>query len=206
MSDLDDSFTKLLGRQPSDTERQHLYRVREALGLKNNDALWLILMALQHYDTMYSAIPASIKDAAQKAAGSAAAQAQAEVNKAVAALVPTVEAAISKAASVAVSRVQLGNSMWTLWLGMVSLAFMLGLGWVLGAHIFTSAATGHITWSQFFAQSGWGIGIGTAVPGLLLIFMLSPRNDGTEWWHWLAGLLGLGGCVLLALGFAGYFA
>ena len=39
MSDLDDSFAKLLGRQPSDAERQNLYRVRDALGLKNNDAL-----------------------------------------------------------------------------------------------------------------------------------------------------------------------
>ena len=205
MSDLDDSFAKLLGRQPSDTERQQLYKVRDALGLKNNDALWLVLMALQHYDTLYAGIPASIKDAAQKAAGSAAVQAQAEVNKAVAALVPTVEAAVSKAASATVARIRLGNSMWSLWLGMLSLAFMMGLGWVLGAHIYTSAATGHITWSQFFAQSGWGIGIGTAVPGLLLIWGLSLHNDNTEWWQWIAGLLGLGGCILLALKFVGVF-
>jgi hypothetical protein len=41
MSELDDSFAKLLGRQPSDAERQQLYTVRDALGLKNNDALWL---------------------------------------------------------------------------------------------------------------------------------------------------------------------
>ena len=53
MSDLDDSFAKLLGRQPSDAERQSLYRVRDALGLKNNDALWLVLMALQHYQGQY---------------------------------------------------------------------------------------------------------------------------------------------------------
>ena len=205
MSDLDDSFAKLLGRQPSDTERQQLYKVRDALGLKNNDALWLVLMALQHYDTLYAGIPASIKDAAQKAAGSAAVQAQAEVNKAVAALVPTVEAAVSKAASATVARIRLGNSMWSLWLGMLSLAFMMGLGWVLGAHIYTSAATGHMRWSQFFAQSGWGIGIGTAVPGLLLIWGLSLHNDNTEWWQWIAGLLGLGGCILLALKFVGVF-
>ena len=47
MSDLDDSFAKLLGRQPSDAERQSLYRVRDALGLKNNDALWLVLMKMK---------------------------------------------------------------------------------------------------------------------------------------------------------------
>jgi len=65
MSELDDSFTKLLGRQASDTERQQLYRVRDALDLKNNDALWLILMALQHYQNQYEAFPQQIAQAAQ---------------------------------------------------------------------------------------------------------------------------------------------
>jgi hypothetical protein len=65
MSELDDSFTKLLGRQPSDAERQHLYRVRDALGLKNNDALWLVLMALQHYQGQYEKFPKAIALAAE---------------------------------------------------------------------------------------------------------------------------------------------
>lgn len=65
MSDLDDSFSKLLGRQPSDTERQQLYRVRDALGLKNNDAVWLILMALQHYQDQYERFPKVIAECAR---------------------------------------------------------------------------------------------------------------------------------------------
>lgn len=65
MSDLDDSFAKLLGRQPSDTERQSLYRVRDALGLKNNDALWLVLMALEHYQGQYEKFPQAIAQAAK---------------------------------------------------------------------------------------------------------------------------------------------
>ncbi|MBD3816327.1 MAG: protein mobE [Halothiobacillus sp.] len=65
MSDLDDSFSKLLGRQPSDAERQNLYRVRDALGLKNNDALWLVLMALQHYQDQYEKFPQAIAQAAK---------------------------------------------------------------------------------------------------------------------------------------------
>lgn len=66
MSELDDSFAKLLGRQPSDTERQQLYRVRDALGLKNNDALWLVLMALQHYQNQYEQFPDAIALAAKE--------------------------------------------------------------------------------------------------------------------------------------------
>lgn len=88
MNELDESFTKLLGRQPSDEERQGLYRVRDALGLKNNDALWLVLMALQHYQDQYERIPASIAQAAKdavtgvKTTADATAKAAAEAAKA----------------------------------------------------------------------------------------------------------------------------
>ena len=64
MNDLDDAFARLLARQPTDAERQRLYQVRDALDLKNNDALWLVLIALQHYDNMYARFPELIKQAA----------------------------------------------------------------------------------------------------------------------------------------------
>jgi hypothetical protein len=66
MSELDHSFAKLLGKQPSDAERQNLYRVREALDLKNNDAMWLIVMALQHYKSLYENIPNDIEQVASR--------------------------------------------------------------------------------------------------------------------------------------------
>jgi len=34
--------------------------VRDALGLKSNDALWLVLMALQHYQSQYEKFPGRI--------------------------------------------------------------------------------------------------------------------------------------------------
>lgn len=57
MNDLDQGFDRLLGRRPTEGERQHLYRVRDALGLANNDALWLVLVALEHYDTLFRQYP-----------------------------------------------------------------------------------------------------------------------------------------------------
>ena len=57
MGDLDDSFGQLLGRQPTDQERQSLYRVRDALKLTTADAVWLLLMALQHYETLCERFP-----------------------------------------------------------------------------------------------------------------------------------------------------
>ena len=60
MLDVEASFEKLLGRQPSEKEIQSLYRVKNALNIRDNDALWLVLMALESYDTLYRKYPAMI--------------------------------------------------------------------------------------------------------------------------------------------------
>ena len=60
MEDIESSFKALLGRQPSDKEVERLYRVKNALNIRDNDAIWMILMALESYDTLYSKYPALI--------------------------------------------------------------------------------------------------------------------------------------------------
>ncbi|AUT76852.1 MULTISPECIES: hypothetical protein [Burkholderiaceae] len=62
MLDIEASFEKLLGRQPSEKEIQSLYRVKNALNIRDNDALWLVLMALESYDTLYRKYPGMISD------------------------------------------------------------------------------------------------------------------------------------------------
>lgn len=79
MTDLEDSFTQLLGRQATDQERQALYRVRDALKLKATDTVWLLLMALQHYETLYERIPERVADAAREATKTVRATAEAQV-------------------------------------------------------------------------------------------------------------------------------
>jgi hypothetical protein len=59
---LEDAFTKLVGRQPSEEQRERLYRVRDALGLSDNDAFWSIIMALDHYDSLFRKYPAELAD------------------------------------------------------------------------------------------------------------------------------------------------
>jgi len=184
MSDLDDSFAKLLGRQPSDKERQELYRVRDALGMKNNDALWLVLMALQHYEGLYASIPASIRDAAQKAASGAAAQAQVEVNKAVAALVPSVQEAVKDGARAALAGETVGKSALTLVLASFVVGLIFGAGMLYGARIFASAAQGHLTWSAFWAEVGWALCLGSATPGLVMLG-ITDFSQNKLWWQWL---------------------
>lgn len=80
MSDLEDNFARLIGRQPSDKDRQDLYRVRDALKVKATDSVWLLFMALQYYVKLYEEFPARIEGAASDVARTvrAAAEAQAK--------------------------------------------------------------------------------------------------------------------------------
>ncbi|RIZ67268.1 MAG: protein mobE [Methylococcales bacterium] len=95
MSDLDDSFAKLLGREPTDTEKQNLLRIGDALGVKKNDAFWLILMALQSHQTLYSEIPVQIEVAAKSTLNNI----KAAADIAMAASAGKATAALSKAVS-----------------------------------------------------------------------------------------------------------
>jgi len=64
---VDDLFAKVVGRSASEEERARLYRLRDALGLRDNDALWSIVIALEHYDSFFRAYPDKL---AQKTAES----------------------------------------------------------------------------------------------------------------------------------------
>ena len=54
---IEEAFAKLVGRQASQHERERLYRLRDALGMHDNDAFWSIVMALEHYDSFFRAYP-----------------------------------------------------------------------------------------------------------------------------------------------------
>lgn len=56
-ADLEGSFAKLIERQPTEKEVRRLCRVKDALNLGENDALWLVLIALESYDNLYSRYP-----------------------------------------------------------------------------------------------------------------------------------------------------
>jgi hypothetical protein len=59
---VEEAFAKLAGRQASEQERERLYRVRDALGLRDNDAFWSIVMALEHYDSFFRRYPAQLAE------------------------------------------------------------------------------------------------------------------------------------------------
>jgi len=82
VGDLEDNFARLLGRQPSDKDRQDLYRVRDALKVKATDSVWLLLMALQYYLKLYEEFPKRIETSAQEVTRAVRAAAEAEAKAA----------------------------------------------------------------------------------------------------------------------------
>lgn len=94
MADVGTTFEKLLGRQPSDKEIQNLYRIKNTLNIRDNDALWLVLMALESYDTLYRKYPGMISNEVKKMADDQralfTAMADAEMKRVLATFVDTV--------------------------------------------------------------------------------------------------------------------
>jgi hypothetical protein len=64
---VEEAFAKVVGRQTSDEERARLYRLRDALGLRDNDAFWSIVMALEYYDSFFRAYPEKLAEETARA-------------------------------------------------------------------------------------------------------------------------------------------
>lgn len=73
------SFARLVGHQPSHEQRERLYRIRDVLGLRDDDALWSIVSALEHYDALYRLYPAQMASQMREAAEQAMDRARATV-------------------------------------------------------------------------------------------------------------------------------
>ena len=207
MANLPEAMKLITGTEPTPEQIQRVQAIAHSLDMSMKDAMFPILVALDQYHGIYTRLPgevaASTKDLTTAAANNAAIQAQAAVNKAVAGLVPSVEKAVADAAAKAVKRVEIGTGMLWVWLGMVAMGAMVTLGWVLGSHVYYGAEEGKFTWGYFWKICGWGIGLGTAAPALILIGLLdlSGYDQKRQAWQWLSMLSGFGIIILLGLFF-----
>jgi hypothetical protein len=144
VGELDDSFTTLLGRQPTDREKQALYRVRDALKLKATDAVWLLLMALQHYETLYESFPARISEAARDVTKTVRETALVEAQSAAAQTKKALAQAVREAAVASAKRAA-GAQLWK-WVSIAATTATLSISitgwWQFGRGERTGIATG----------------------------------------------------------------
>jgi len=98
MADLETNFAKLIGYTPTDRQRQNLYRVRDGLNAQPTDSLWMVLMALEHYEKLYEEIPGKIAAAAREVVAGVRAAAEAEAEAARAEVAKKLMRAVHEAA------------------------------------------------------------------------------------------------------------
>ena len=63
---IDEAFARVVGRPPSEEQRDRLHRLREVLGLRDNDAFWSIVIALEYYDSFFRQYPAQLARETQR--------------------------------------------------------------------------------------------------------------------------------------------
>lgn len=61
------AFEAAWQRKATHEEMERLQRVQSVLGVKDNDAIMILMIALEHYQGLYSVMPARIEDAARTA-------------------------------------------------------------------------------------------------------------------------------------------
>ena len=60
------AFRRIVGRWPDEAARARFHAVRSTLRLRDDDALWALFVALEHYYALYERFPAMIRAAASE--------------------------------------------------------------------------------------------------------------------------------------------
>ena len=90
------AYAKIIGSQITDKDLQRLLAIQSVLGIKNNDAIWAILLALEGYLKLYKKIPAEIKAVTEQNVEAVKEQADCKMKEAAATIVTSLEKEIQK--------------------------------------------------------------------------------------------------------------
>ncbi len=179
MSNFGEKFERLLGRSLTDEEKQELLRVKEILGINDNDALWDFARMLYLYNDKYLAMIQEIKEAGnihqealKTGAELAAINANAKINESVLSLLPNIRADIkadvSRSASTTFRRIELGQGMLSLWAGGLIAAGLILLGILIDSGVYRQILLNPRPSPKdiqaFQANYAWAIAIGLSAP------------------------------------------
>lgn len=64
-----ESFERIWKREATAEEAERLHLVQSTLGVRDNDAIWVVMIALEHYQQLYQAMPRQIEEAGRTAIG-----------------------------------------------------------------------------------------------------------------------------------------
>ena len=131
------SFERMLGRAATERERDQLRRVQAELDLRENDALWLVIFALQYYEGLYRQFPKAIAAEAQRVLSETRATAEATIRAGAESAKADLAKAIATTARDVAHDVARRQVVQWLVVGMLVGAGLLGVGVYIGARIGT---------------------------------------------------------------------
>lgn len=67
MDDVVKTFERLWNRKASEEEARRLHHIQNIIGIRSNDAIWALMLALEHYQQLYQQMPQKIEDAGRVA-------------------------------------------------------------------------------------------------------------------------------------------
>ena len=135
---LNRAFQEITGEDLNDEDRQHLFRIMKSMDVQDNDAIYSIVISLYGYEKIFGSIPDKIQKAANteitrmEVAGQlAVTQAKDQFNESVLALLPDIRADvtrdISRAATTAIRRIEIGRGMVSFWFGLIAISLSIFL-------------------------------------------------------------------------------
>jgi len=127
------SFERMLGRAATERERDQLRRVQAELGLQENDALWLVIFALQYYEGLYRQFPKAFAAEAQRVLSETRATAEATIRAGAESAKADLAKAIATTARDVARDVERRQMIQWLAVGMLLGAGLLGVGVYIGA-------------------------------------------------------------------------
>jgi hypothetical protein len=66
MKNVTSAFELLTGKAPNDLQLQTLHKLKQTLGIRDHDALWEVMIALQYHLDLFKEIPDAIREMAQE--------------------------------------------------------------------------------------------------------------------------------------------
>lgn len=141
---VESTFEQLVGRQATEPERERLHRVRQVLGLRDNDAFWAIVMALEHYDALFREYPEQLAEVTAHAVENVRAACAAAAREEVAAVQHSLAAKVAET-SVELAR-QLADKPVGIHRVTAALAAVVALGSLCVHAGYTIAVTGTPAW------------------------------------------------------------
>lgn len=193
--DMRSAIKQITGAEPTDQQIQKVMAIAHALDMPANDPMIPVLAMLDAYHGIYTRLPDDVAVSVSKVSKDAATIAESDMVTAVAQLVPTVSKAVSDAAKDTVNRIQIGNSLWTVWSSTIFVGIILVLGFICGADVYGSYMSKSISLAEFWKIIEWSVACGLGLPTLtilsLLLFSTGNRSEIQTWFAYITGIAGL---------------